>query len=125
MPTNHPHRPRDREPESTPTQGDYFDRTFPGFGLRVSPAGRKSFILIYRTRRRSGAEPAGCSAPTPGAASAGAGAAEGAQGAGESDRGPRPGDGAQAAPAQSRRAGGALPRTHAKRKKRAGATMPA
>jgi integrase len=30
-------------------QRDYFDRSFPGFGLRVNQGGRKTFVLMYRT----------------------------------------------------------------------------
>lgn len=32
----------------TDTQVDYFDRALPGFGVRVNPAGRKTFILLHR-----------------------------------------------------------------------------
>lgn len=32
----------------TDRQVDYFDRTLPGFGVRVNPAGRKTFILLHR-----------------------------------------------------------------------------
>jgi integrase len=31
-----------------PGQIDYFDRAFPGFGVRVNPAGRKTFMLLHR-----------------------------------------------------------------------------
>jgi hypothetical protein len=33
----------------TGTQIDYFDRSFPGLGVRVSQQGRKTFMLLYRT----------------------------------------------------------------------------
>jgi integrase len=33
-------------------QMDYFDRSFPGFGVRVSQHGRKTFILMYRNAER-------------------------------------------------------------------------
>ena len=33
-------------------QRDYFDRSFPGFGLRLNQGGRKSFILMYRTTEK-------------------------------------------------------------------------
>jgi len=38
-----------------PTPGrqvDYFDERFPGFGVRVSPLGRKSWFVMYRFRGR-------------------------------------------------------------------------
>jgi integrase len=34
-------------------QIDYFDRSFPGFGVRVSQTGRKTFILMYRNAERT------------------------------------------------------------------------
>lgn len=33
-------------------QRDYFDRALPGFGIRVSPRGKKTFILLYRNQAR-------------------------------------------------------------------------
>jgi integrase len=39
--------------KSTPSaQCDYFDRALPGFGVRVSPRGKKTFILLYRNQAR-------------------------------------------------------------------------
>ena len=40
--------------DAKPDQKDVFvwDRTFPGFGLRVTPGGAKSFVLIYRINGR-------------------------------------------------------------------------
>jgi len=35
-----------------PVRVDYFDRALPGFGVRVSPAGRKTFILLHRINGR-------------------------------------------------------------------------
>src|SRR5688572_30456457 len=31
-----------------PGQIDYFDRALPGFGVRVSPKGRKTYVLLHR-----------------------------------------------------------------------------
>lgn len=36
------------KPPAKPQQLDYFDNTLPGFGLRVSYNGRKSWIILYR-----------------------------------------------------------------------------
>src|SRR5260221_2590947 len=33
-------------------QREYFDRALPGFGVRVSPRGKKTFILLYRNQAR-------------------------------------------------------------------------
>ena len=39
--------------KSTPGgQCDYFDRALPGFGVRVSPRGKKTFILLYRNQAK-------------------------------------------------------------------------
>jgi integrase len=34
--------------KATGRQVDYFDRTLPGFGVRVNPTGRKTFMLLHR-----------------------------------------------------------------------------
>ena len=36
----------------TAEQVDYFDRSFPGFGVRVSQSGRKTFMVMYRNSER-------------------------------------------------------------------------
>ena len=36
----------------TGKQTDYFDRAFPGFGLRLNQQGRKTFILMFRNAER-------------------------------------------------------------------------
>ncbi len=38
--------------KATDAQVDYFDRALPGFGVRVNPAGRKTFILLHRVNGR-------------------------------------------------------------------------
>jgi hypothetical protein len=39
----------------TDRQTDYWDKTLRGFGLRVSPGGKKVFQIFYRHRRASNA----------------------------------------------------------------------
>lgn len=41
-----------RTVKPTATQADYWDQTLAGFGLRVSPKGKKSFQILYRHHRR-------------------------------------------------------------------------
>jgi integrase len=44
---------------------EYFDRTLPGFGLRISDAGRKSWFVMYRVRGRKVRETIGTVATIP------------------------------------------------------------
>jgi integrase len=55
-----------------PRQGrvEYFDRVLPGFGLRVSDAGRKTWFVMYRVRRRKVRETIGTLATIPDVADA-------------------------------------------------------
>jgi len=55
-----------------PRQGrvEYFDRLFPGFGLRVSDAGRKTWFVMYRGRGRKVRETIGTLATIPNVAAA-------------------------------------------------------
>src|SRR5687768_14603498 len=36
------------KPKAGQVQVDYFDRSFPGFGVRVGASGRKTFLLMHR-----------------------------------------------------------------------------
>jgi integrase len=55
-----------------PRQGrvEYFDRVLPGFGLRVSDAGRKTWFVMYRVRSRKVRETIGTLATIPDVADA-------------------------------------------------------
>jgi hypothetical protein len=47
-----PRAQRTKKLDSLPTPGSelvYWDETLPGFGAKVTPAGRKVFIILYRT----------------------------------------------------------------------------
>src|SRR5579862_8633528 len=44
---------------------EYFDRTLPGFGLRISDAGRKTWFVMYRVRGRKVRETIGTIATIP------------------------------------------------------------
>jgi integrase len=50
-----------------PAQGrvEYFDKTLPGFGLRISDAGRKTWFVMYRVRGRKVRETIGTVAAIP------------------------------------------------------------
>ena len=39
----------DRRAPEPPSELVYWDETLPGFGVKVTPAGRKVFIVLYRT----------------------------------------------------------------------------